>query len=169
MLLAVVALLALVAGPVAVNGTLAGWSDSKESRGEFVAATIPAPKLTQDCEYRPGVIGLGARVRIFWRLPAGYQLDDIVVEASTSGLGSILAPLTSFNLSGNTISTGNGTYRTDIPTYLLGGLLGLGTELEIAFVVEHESGWQSEAASIASNAGLILGLNGNCRNLTPIG
>ena len=164
--LAVVALLALVAGPVAVNGTLAGWNDTKESHGELIAATVPAPGLTQDCQFRPGLLGLGARVRIFWKLPDGYQLDDIVVKASTSGLGSVLAPLTGFNLSGNSTANGDGTYTTDVPTNLLGGLLGLGSELEIAFVVEHESGWQSETAAVASNAGLLAGIGGNCRNLT---
>lgn len=166
LLLAVVALLALVLGSAAVNGTLAGWTDSKESHGEMAAATVPAPELTQDCRYRPGLLGIGASVRIFWRLPDGYQLDDIVVKASTSGLGSVLAPLTGFSLSGNTSSNGNGTYTTDVPTNLLGGLLGLGSELEIAFVIEHESGWQSEAAAVASNAGLLAGIGGNCRNLT---
>jgi hypothetical protein len=58
-------------------------------------------------------------------------------------------------------------YRTDVPTNLLGGLLGLGTELEIAFSIhDTESGWESEPAAVASNAGLIAGLGGSCRNLT---
>ena len=164
--LAVVALFALVAGPAAVNSTLAGWNDTKESRGELIAATVPAPELTRECQFRPGLLGIGARVRIYWKLPDGYQLDDIVVKASTSGLGSVLAPLTGFSLSGNTTSNGDGTYTTDVPANLLGGLLGLGSELEIAFVVEHESGWQSDTAAVASNAGLLAGIGGNCRNLT---
>lgn len=159
-------LITLVLGLSGVRSTVAGWTDSEEAAGSFEAATIPAPTLTDRCEFRPGLLGLGARVRIFWQLPAGYQLDDIVVEASTSGLGSVLAPLTGFSLSGNTTFTGNGTYRTDVPTNLLGGLLGLGSELEIAFLVEHESGWQSEPASVASNAGLLGSIGGNCRNLT---
>ena len=149
-----------------VRSTLASWTDDESASGSFSAATIPAPVLTAACEYRPGIIGLGARVRIFWELPEGYQLDDIVVEASTSGLGSVLAPLTGFSLRSNTISTGDRTYRTDVPTNLLGGLLGLGSELEIAFSVEHESGWRSETASVATNAGLLIGIGGNCRNLT---
>ena len=165
-LIAGLALVMLVLGLSGVRSTMAGWTDSEEARAEFSAPTIPGPTLTDDCEFRPGLLGLGARVRIFWQLPAGYQLDDIVVEASTSGLGSVLAPLTGFSLSGNTTSTGNGPYRTDVPANLLGGLLGLGSELEIAFLVEHESGWQSESASVASNAGLIGGLGGNCRNLS---
>lgn len=165
-LIAGLALVMLVFGLSSVRSTVAGWTDSGEAVGSFSAATVPAPVLTENCEYRPGIIGLGARVRIFWKLPAGYQLDDIVVEASTSGLGSVLAPLTGFNLRSNTTSTGGGTYRTDVPANLLGGLLGLGSELEIAFLVEHESGWQSESASVASNAGLIGGIGGNCRNLS---
>lgn len=149
-----------------VRSTLASWTDEELTRATFSAATIPPPVLTNDCEFRPGLLGLGARVRIFWQLPEGYELDDIVVEASTRGLGSVLAPLTGFSLRSNTTEIGDRTYRTDVPTNLLGGLLGLGSELEIALSVEHESGWQSETASVASNAGLIGGIGGNCRNLT---
>lgn len=165
-IIVVLALVMLVLGLSGVRSTLAGWTDSKEAAGSFSAATIPAPVLTESCEFRPGLLGIGARVRIHWKLPAGYQLDDVVVEASTRGLGSVLAPLTGFSLTSNTTSNGDGTYTTDVPANLLGGLLGLGSELEIAFAVEHESGWQSEPASVASNAGLIGGLGGNCRNLT---
>lgn len=164
--LASVALLTLVLGPAAVNGTLAGWTDSKTSQGAFQAGTVPSPVLTKGCEYRPGLLGLGARVRIFWKPPAGYQLGDTVVTASTSGLGSVLAPITGFSLASNTTSNGDGSYTTDVPTNLLGGLLGLGSELEIAFQVKHASGWLSVPASVASNAGLLAGLGGNCRNLT---
>lgn len=149
-----------------VRSTLASWTDEESASGSFSAATIPAPVLTADCQFRPGLLGVGARVRIFWELPEGYQLEDVVVQASTSGLGSILAPLTGFSLASNTEPNGGGTYRTDVPTNLLGGLLGLGSELEIAFAVEHESGWQSETASVASNAGLLGGLGGSCRNLS---
>lgn len=165
-LVAVLALIMLGLGISGVRSTLAGWTDSKETAGSFSAATVPAPVLTKSCVFKPGVLGIGARVRIHWRPPAGYQLDDIVVEASTSGLGSVLAPLAGFNLKSNTTANGDGTYTTNVPTNLLGGLLGLGTELEIAFVAEHESGWQSEPASVASNAGLIVGLGGKCRNLS---
>ncbi|WP_231445569.1 hypothetical protein [Brevibacterium zhoupengii] len=157
-------LIVLVLGLSGVRSTMAGWTDSQEAAGSFEAATIPGPTLTKSCEYKSGVLGLGARVVVHWRLPAGYQLDDIVVEASTKGLGSLLAPITGFTLSENTTSTGNGTYKTEVPTNLLGGLLGLGDELEIAFFAEHESGWRSKPTSVASNAGL-LGI-GNCRNLT---
>lgn len=152
--------------PPIVEPTGASWTAEESASGSFSAATIPAPVLTDACQFRPGLLGIGARVRIFWELPEGYQLDDIVVEASTSGIGSVLAPLTGFSLQSNTTSNSDGTYRTDVPTNLLGGLLGLGSELEIAFSVEHESGWRSETASVASNAGLIGGIGGNCRNLT---
>ncbi|WP_413336476.1 hypothetical protein ACH82I_07215 [Brevibacterium sp. GP-SGM9] len=122
--------------------------------------------MTKTCVFQPGVLGVGARVRIFWKPPAGYQLGDIVVTASTSGLGSVLAPITGFSLASNTTSNGDGSYTTAVPTNLLGGLLGLGSELEIAFQVKHASGWLSVPASVASNAGLLAGLGGNCRNLT---
>jgi hypothetical protein len=164
--LAAVALLAIVLVPSVVNGTVAGWKDAEKGAGEFTAGKVPAPVLTKRCQYQPGILGLGARVEIYWQIPAGYQLDNIVVEASTSGLGSVLAPLAGFNLRSNTTSTGNGTYTTEVPTNLLGGLLGLGSELEIAFSVHHASGWRSNAASVASNAGLIAGLGGSCRNIT---
>lgn len=165
LLLAVVALLALVAGPVAVNGTLAGWNDEKISQGAFTAGKVPAPVLTAKCQYRYPLLGYG-RVEIFWRLPAGYQLSDVVVETSTNGLGSVLAPLTGFNLASNTIPNGDGTYTTEVRTNLLGGLLGLGTKVEIGLYVEQVSGWRSTSALVESSAGLLAGVGGSCRNLT---
>lgn len=148
--------------------SLALWSDREQSTGSFSAAVVPAPTLTRACTYYPGLLGIGSQVRIHWALPAGYTLNDVQIRASTSGLGSVLAPLTGFNLSGNTHLQGDGTYRTDVSTNLLGGLLGLGTELEIALVLAPPGvgGWQSRPASVASNAGLIAGLGGNCRNLS---
>lgn len=147
------------------NVTAAQWHSSRAPAGGFQAGSLPAPTLTAPCQFRPGLLGLGAHVRIFWSLPEGYTLDDVEVHASTSGLGSVLAPLTGFNLSGNTVTTGQG-YQTDVPTNLLGGLLGLGSELEIAIVVR-DGPWTSlDAASVASNAGLLGGIGGNCRNLT---
>lgn len=166
MLLAAFALLALVLGPAVADGTLAGWTDSKASKGAFTAGKVPAPVLTGECQFRPGVLGLGARVRVFWKPPTGYPLSNIVVTASTSGLGSVLSPITGFNLTSNTTSNSDGSYTTDVPTNLLGGLLGLGSELEIAFQAKHASGWVSTSASVASNAGLLGGIGGNCRNLT---
>lgn len=154
----------LVLGIGASTG-VATWTDVEQVSAEFRADMLPAPTLTRACTYYPGVLGLGAQVRIYWALPQGYTLDDIEVSASTSGLGSVLAPLTGFSLRGNTTRQADGTYRTDVPTNLLGGLLGLGSELEIALTVTTEH-WESESASVASNAGLLAGIGGNCRNLT---
>lgn len=165
-LLAGLALVILVLGLSGVRSTMAAWTDSEGAKGSFAAATVPAPTLTKTCKYKPGVLGLGAKVEIYWKLPAGYQLSDVVVEASTRGLGSVLAPITGFSLTGNTTSTGGGTYTTVVPANLLGGLLGLGSELEIAFFAKHASGWRSQPAAVASNAGLLAGLGGTCRNLT---
>lgn len=153
---------------VGATSSLAAWTDGERASAAFEADVLPAPTLTRSCEYRSGLLGLGARVRIYWALPAGYDLADVEVRASTSGLGSVLAPLTGFSLSGSTVQLADGTYRTDVPTNLLGGLLGLGSELEIAMLLAPDGvgGWTSEPASVASNAGLIGGIGGNCRNLT---
>jgi len=152
---------------IGATATLAAWTDQEQATATFTADVIPAPTLTQQCRY-VSILGLGARVRIFWELPEGYTLADAEVQASTSGLGSVLAPLTGFSLTGNTVQQGDGTYRTDVPANLLGGLLGLGTELEVAIILapDNVGGWVSEPASVASNAGLIGGIGGSCRNLT---
>ncbi|WP_151904648.1 SipW-dependent-type signal peptide-containing protein [Brachybacterium ginsengisoli] len=153
----------LVLGAGATS-SLADWWDTEQASATFRAGEVPAPALTRACEYSPGVIGLGARVRIFWALPPGYSLADVRVLASTSGLGSVLAPLTGFSVQGNTQQLADGTYRTEVPTNLLGGLLGLGSELEIAITVVNGQ-WVSRSASVASNAGLLAGIGGTCRNL----
>ncbi|GGF49292.1 hypothetical protein GCM10010922_26510 [Microbacterium sorbitolivorans] len=151
--------------PSAATSSDATWNDSESASGSLSAATIPPPTRAASCTYSPGLLGLGARVQIYWYLPAGYSLGSIVTEASTSGLGSALAPLTGFSLSANTTLQSNGSYRTEVPTNLLGGLLGLGSELEISLSVADPSGWRSQPLRVATNAGLIAGLGGNCRNL----
>ncbi|MCD4851205.1 hypothetical protein LN996_10325 [Arthrobacter sp. AK01] len=144
--------------------TEAAWQRDQYSAGSFGTVTIPAPTLNGPCVYNNGIAGLGAYVRVYWKPPAGYALADAEMQASTSGLGSLLAPLTGYSLAGNTTGTAAGGYTTDVATNLLGGLLGLGTELQLAIVVKRY-GWTSQPASVATNAGLILGLGGNCRNL----
>lgn len=156
---------ALAVGLLAVGGvtaTSASWQDQEFAMQQFRAATLPPPVLTQECEYSPGLLGIGSTVDIYWDLPAGYSLDEAQLQASTAGLGSVLAPITGFNLNAATERDGSG-YVTSVRTNLLGGLLGLGTELKVAITV-NRYGWTSDAASIATNAG-ILGL-GTCQNLT---
>jgi hypothetical protein len=144
----------------------ASWQRTQVTNGAFAAATVPAARLTNPCRYFSGVLGLGARVEIFWAAPAGYDLSNAQVWASTSGLGSVLAPLTGYNVNGNTRSVSPaGHYVTTVPANLLGGLLGLGSELELSIVIG-DHGWTSRPASTATNAGLLAGLGGNCRNLT---
>jgi len=152
--------------PSAVKPSAATWTDTETVASEFSAATVPAPTLTDPCEFNAGILGLGARVEIFWSLPDGYQLSDVEVQASTSGLGSILAPLTNFSTTASTTSLGNGVLRTDVPTNLLGGLLGLGSELQLALIVKGPGDWHSAPAAVATNAGLLAGLGATCRNLT---
>lgn len=131
---------------------------------EEPSPTIPAITLSQGCQFQPGILGLGSNIRIYWTLPEGYTLDDVRIEASTSGLGSTTAPLTGLNLKTATIQQTDGTYMTNVPANLLGGLMGLGSELEIALFIVDGSG-KSAPASVASNAGLIAGVGGSCRNL----
>lgn len=154
---------ALVLG-LGVTSTSAAWQDSERASASFTSATLPAPALTKPCKYKPGLLGLGARVEIYWDLPAGYVLDEARLEASTSGLGSVLAPITGFSLNAQTKPSGSG-YVTTVPVNLLGGLLGLGSELEIAITVSRY-GWTSDPAAVATNAGLLAGLGGSCRNLS---
>ncbi|WP_024819368.1 signal peptidase I [Arthrobacter sp. 31Y] len=164
------ALLLVPAFLIPLSGTTgqteASWQRSNPAPAYLGALTVPAPVLNGPCSYNPGVLGLGAYVRIRWLPPSTYSLTDAEVQASTSGLGSALAPLTGFSFSGSN-TTGNALtgYVTDVPTNLLGGLLGLGTELQLAIVVKRYT-WTSQAASVASNAGLVAGLGGTCRNLT---
>lgn len=163
--------LALVAGVFGTGGSFADstdatWHAEESAVGTLTAGEVPAPTLTQECDYEPGLLGIGARVEIFWSAPEGYTLEHAELEASTSGLGSVLAPITGFSLEGSTEPTSSG-YTTEVPANLLGGLLGLGSELELAiFITDPDHGWTSESASVASNAGLIGGIGGNCRNLS---
>ncbi len=146
--------------------TEAAWQRGQFASGSFGTVTIPAPTLNGQCTYNPGVLGLGAYVRILWKAPAGYSLANAELQVSTSGLGSALAPLTGYNLAANTTGNAASGYSTEVQANLLGGLLGLGTELQIAITVKDPvSGWTSKAASVASNAGLVAGLGGSCRNL----
>ncbi|MDR6640398.1 hypothetical protein [Paenarthrobacter nitroguajacolicus] len=150
------------------SATEAGWQRDAYGAGTFGTITIPAPTLNGTCTYNPGIAGIGAYVRIFWKPPSGYTLANSEMQASTSGLGSLLAPLTGFSITSNTTGSAAAGYVTDVPVNLLGGLLGLGTELQLAIVVRDPVNlWVSKPASVATNAGLIAGLGGSCRNLPP--
>lgn len=146
------------------SGTGCGSETGGENSGE--AKFVPAATLTQTCEYRAGVMGLASKIRIYWATPDGYTIDDVIAKASTTGLNSTLAPLSSLDLAKNTTEISEGVYRTDVPTNLLGGLPGSESELEIAIVVVDSEGNESDPASIASNPGLISGIGGSCRNVT---
>lgn len=150
--------------PALTSHTEATWNSTAHATGEITAGTVPAAHLRAECRYRPGLLGVGARVEVYWAAPSGYTVADAEIHASTSGLGSVLAPLTGFSLSGNTSGSPD-NYTTEVPTNLLGGLLGLGSELEIAILITDGS-WTSDSVSIATNAGLIGGIGGSCRNLS---
>lgn len=143
------------------SSTHAAWQDRENVRANLSAAVVPPAVLTAQCQYQGLVSG---RVVIYWRAPSGYTLADAQLFASTSGLGSVLAPLTGFNLSANTTTTTSG-YTTTISTNLLGGLLGLGSELELAIVMKDpQSNWISTPVKVIANPGLVAGLGGSCRN-----
>ncbi|MEQ4566585.1 hypothetical protein [Paenarthrobacter sp. CAP02] len=166
LLAAPLAVVLVVSNPPAA--TEAAWQQEAYGTGTFGTITIPAPTLNGTCTYNPGIAGLGAYVRIFWKPPAGYTLANAEMQASTSGLGSLLAPLTGFSITSSTTGSAAAGYVTDVPVNLLGGLLGLGTELQLAIVVRDPVNlWVSKPASVATNAGPIAGLGASCRNLPP--
>lgn len=153
-------------GRPAVESTEAAWLVGHGATATVTAGRIPKARLTHRCAYDPGVLGLGAHVKMYWAPPQGYEPNDAVMLASQSGLGSVLAPLTGFDMSARTLyEARNNRYVTSVPTRLLGGLLGLGTELELSIVMQRR-GWTSEGVSVATNAGLVAGIGASCRNLS---
>ncbi|MFJ3958199.1 SipW-dependent-type signal peptide-containing protein [Arthrobacter sp. NPDC090010] len=144
--------------------TSAAWTDNEWTKGSGLSATtIPPATLSKPCVYNPGVLGLGAKITIYWRAPAGYALANSVMYASQSGLGSVLAPLTGFSMTTSTTVSG-ADYVTDVPVNLLGGLLGLGAELELAIVMKNGT-WTSVPVKVKANPGLVGGLGGSCTNI----
>lgn len=149
------------------TSSLAAWTGQEHASAAFEAATLPRPTLTQECEYvYRGIAGTRSYVNIYWSIPEEYGLEDVDLQARTRGIGSVLAPITGFDLESNTTSLGGGAYRTQFGVNFLGGL-GLGDELDVAIVLAPEGPgtWTSEPALVASNTGL-LGLTAYCRNLT---
>lgn len=165
--LGVAVVLSLFSAGNLVGVTDAAWNDTEHRAASFAAATISAPWLTARCAYKSGILGIGARVEIYWAAPDGYDLSHAQLEVSTAGLGSGLEPLTGFNLAEATKGNATSGYTTTIHSNLLGGLLGLARELEVAIWMTRH-GWDSEKAAVATNAGLVAGLGGACRNLTAI-
>lgn len=161
--------LALLAGmllPVSTQQTEAAWTAETSVSATAAAAVIPTPQLTARCQYLPGLLGVGAQVKIHWALPAGYDLTDIVFQKSSNGLGSLLEPITGFSgVSGTTKNT-DGTYTTTVPVGLLGGLLGLGSGMNLGITVKDDSGWTSQPAIVMARSGVLAGLGSGCWNQT---
>lgn len=164
--------LMLLAGlllPTTLEDTSADWQDTTSLSAKAGALRIPAPALSRPCEFRAGALGLGASVRVYWKLPGSYVLGDAAVLAGSSGVGSVLQPITGFAIdSGNTVLVSGREYRTDVPASLLGGLLGFNTELRVAILLKpaQAAPWTSEPALVRANAGLVAGIGGSCRNLS---
>lgn len=160
----IAAALAACAVVVSAVPTSAAWSDNEWTAGAGIGTyTVPPATLTKACAYNAGVAGLGAKVIIYWKLPSGFTLSQSTMYASQSGLGSALAPLTGFSMTAST--TGNGAeLTTEVPVNLLGGLLGLGTDLELAIVINSGT-WPSVPVKVRANPGLVGGLGGSCTNI----
>lgn len=88
--LASVALLALVLGPAAVNGTLADWTDTKTSQGLFAAGSVNVGKLTCTDKADAPLLGLLANeVDLNWTAPPGADSKTVkyIVTWKTVGIG----------------------------------------------------------------------------------
>jgi hypothetical protein len=148
--------------------TDAAWQDPEISSGSFAAATIPPPTLNGQCSYNPGLLTGGPYVRILWKAPEGYSVDNAELQIATTGLGSVLAPVTGYSVATNTTGTPAGGYITDVRVSLVDGLIGLGSDFRLAIVMKRY-GWTSKAASVRANAGVALGVAASCINETQAG
>ena len=141
--------------------TDAAWQDTDVSTASFAAITIPAPTLTGDCSYN-GV--LNPYVRIYWKAPAGYSKEDAELQIASTGLGSVLAPVTGYSVATNTTGTPAAGYITDVRISVVDGLVGLLSDFRLAIVMKRY-GWTSQPASVRANAGVALGLAASCSNM----
>lgn len=152
------------------TGSLASWADDEHASAAFTATTLQAPTMTKNCSFVYGGL-LGTRldfVEVHWRLPEGAAFEDVVVSRSTDGLGSVLAPITGFDLGAATTGNADGSYTTRIPVSLLGGLLGLGAGLRIGVTIVPDVGndeWRSETAMAEANLGIAAGIGAYCRSV----
>lgn len=78
LLLAVVAVLSLVLGPAAVNGTLAGWKSIESSEASFTAGSLTISDLTCSDNSTPILGLLGNQLKLEWTGPP--DSDNHVVE-----------------------------------------------------------------------------------------
>ena len=145
--------------------TDAAWQDTEVSAGSFAAVTIPAPVLKGDCSYN-GLIN--PYVRIYWKAPEGYSVADAELQIATTGLGSVLAPVTGYSVTANTTGTAAEGYITDVQVSLVDSLIGLGSEFRLAIVMTRY-GWTSKDASVRADAGLAVGIGASCTNVSPGG
>ncbi|WP_455835163.1 hypothetical protein [Pseudarthrobacter siccitolerans] len=159
------ALAVLLSASAPLVVTDAAWQDTDALTGSFAAATIPAPTLNGECSYN-GV--LNPYVRIYWKAPAGYSVNDAELQVSSAGLGSVLAPVTGYSVTANTTGSAVAGYVTDVRVSVVDGLVGLLSDFRLAIVMKRY-GWTSKAASVRANAGLVLGVAADCDNETPAG
>lgn len=88
--LASLALLTLVLGPAAVNGTLAGWTGTGSSQGSLKAGSVNISNLTCTDKADAPVLGLLANeVDLNWTAPPGADSKTVeyIVTWRTVGVG----------------------------------------------------------------------------------
>ena len=147
LLLAVVALLALVAGPVAVNGTLAGWSDSKESQGEFSSGSLGPVRNLKCIDSGDGLLPglLRTQVKLEWDPPEGVDGDLISYEIYWRQTGLL---------------GGSRTDISDTPSYVYTAsslsLVTLNTQFEVKAKLRTGSWVGPVGNASATSVGLIL-------------
>lgn len=154
---------ATLLGATGAGPTEAAWTDAEHARGEAInALVVPEPMTTtaEGCVARPGVLGLGPRVTIDWRIPAGnptYAVTDAEFGRSASGL--LLAPIVE-GLLGDVNTTGT---PTSYQTVFSGGLLGalLGGEFTLGIRLKGPGGWESDWLMATAEI-LPLGLTSRC-------
>lgn len=142
--------------------TEAAWQDNERATGSVTTATIPAASLNGPCEFHATFLGFGAFIRVFWKAPTGYTMAN--AEVQVSPVGSALTPLQGFTVSGANTTGSPAGYTTDIPSSVLGGVLGFNTNFDLAIVM-NQGGWKSQPVTVRANAGVLAGIGGSCTNL----
>lgn len=137
--------------------------DGSDSGQEIVS--VPAASLTDNCVFNGGVMGIGAKISIFYSIPEGYSVDDIKVITSVQQNNDDMKDLEGFSLTDNTTNVSENNYKTDIKTNVLGGLLGLGSSMKVGLVVSNSDGVRSEPILVEANPGMVSGIGGYCNNV----
>lgn len=146
-LLAAFALLALVLGPAAVNGTLAGWTDSKLSQGAFTAGSVGEVQNLKCIDSKDGLIPnlLRTQVVLEWDPPAGIDKDLVTYEVDWRQTGLL---------------GGSGTEYRDTTSYTYTAsslsLITLSTQFEVRAKLKSGEWIGPDSSTSAVSVGLVV-------------